>query len=225
MRWFTLFEKQTQRSCLITPSLLSNSFSAFDNQSSPPATPSRGSNTVFASTPNPIPRSKRVKSKRHLKGMIINCNGLKGASRFTEFQALLDLHNPDVVLGTESKLHKDIPTCSVFPPNYTVYREDRNANGVFQAVKSDIVCEDCPKFVANCEILWSSVKFQNTKKLYLASYYRPPNSSSEALDELQKSINCVFYSTNNHPNIILGGDFKLTLETSTGNLSHQPELT
>ncbi|CAB3990480.1 RNA-directed DNA polymerase from mobile element jockey-like, partial [Paramuricea clavata] len=144
---------------LKTPSLLSNSFSALDNQSSPPATPSRDSNTVFASTPNPIPKSKRVKAKRHLKGMIINCNGLKGTSRFTEFQALLDLHNPDVVLGTESKLHNDIPTYSVFPSNYTVYRKDRNANGggVFHAVKSDIVCEECPKFDANCEILWSSV--------------------------------------------------------------------
>jgi hypothetical protein len=95
--------------------------------------------------------------------------------------------------------------------NYTVYRKDRNANGgcVFHAIKSDIVCEECPKFDANCEILWSSVKFQNSKKLYLASYYRPPNSSSEALDELQKSINCVFDSTNHHPNIILGGDFNL----------------
>ena len=196
---------------LKTPSLLSNSFSALDNQSSPQATPSRDSNTVFASTPNPIPKSKRVKAKRHLKGMIINCNGLKGTSRFTEFQALLDLHNPDVVLGTESKLHNDIPTYSVFPSNYTVYRKDRNANGggVFHAVKSDIVCEECPKFDANCEILWSSVKFQNSKKLYLASYYRPPNSSSEALDELQKSINCVFDSSNHHPNIILGGDFNL----------------
>ncbi len=79
----------------------------------------------------------------------------------------------------------------------------------FHAIKSDIVCEECPKFDTNCEILWSSVNFQNSKKLYLASYYRPPNSSSEALDEPQKSIDCVFDSTNHHPNIILGGDFNL----------------
>ena len=45
-----------------------------------------------------------------LKGMKINCNGLKGASRRIEFQALLDLHQPDIVLGCESKLDKDIPT-------------------------------------------------------------------------------------------------------------------
>ncbi len=52
--------------------------------------------------------------------MIINCNGLKGTSRFTEFQTLLNLHNPDIVLGTESKLHNDILTYSVFPSNYTL---------------------------------------------------------------------------------------------------------
>ena len=196
---------------LNSPSLLSNSFSVLDNQSSSPATPSRNSNTVFVSNPIPKPKPKRVRTKRRLKGMIINCNGLKSTTRFTEFQTLLNLHNPDIVLGTESKLHNDIPTYSVFPSNYTVYRKDRNANGggVFHAIKSDIVCEECPKFETNCEIFWSSVKFQNSKKLYLASYYRPPNSSSEALDELQKSINCVFDSTNHHPNIILGDDFNL----------------
>ena len=121
--------------------------------------PKANSNTVFVSNPIPKPKPKRVRTKRHLKGMIINCNGLKGTSRFTEFQTLLNLHNPDIVLGTESKLHNDIPTYSVFPSNYTVYRKDRNANGggVFRAIKSDIVCEECPKFDTNCEILWSSV--------------------------------------------------------------------
>ncbi len=114
---------------LNSPSLLSNSFSVLDSQSSSPATPSRNSNTVFVSNPIPKPKPKRVRTKRHLKGMIINCNGLKGTSRFTEFQTLLNLHNPDIVLGTESKLHNDIPTYSVFLSNYTVYREDRNANG------------------------------------------------------------------------------------------------
>jgi hypothetical protein len=92
--------------------------------------------------------------------MIINCNGLKGPSPYTELQALLDLHDPDVVLGCESKLHKDIPTYYVYL--YIVYRKDRNANGgvVFQAIKSDIVCEEHPKFNNNREIIWSSGKFK-----------------------------------------------------------------
>ena len=53
--------------------------------------------------------------------MIISCHGLKGGSRRIEFQALLDLHQPDIVLGYESKLDKDILTYSVFPQYFTVF--------------------------------------------------------------------------------------------------------
>ena len=53
--------------------------------------------------------------------MILNCNGLKGSDHIVKFEALLDLHNPDFVLGTESELRPDISSYSVFPPNYTVF--------------------------------------------------------------------------------------------------------
>lgn len=65
-----------------------------------------------------------------LKGMVINCNGLKGTYHCTEFQALLDFHKPDIVLGCNSKLHKAVPTYSVFPPYYTVFRKDCDCHGV-----------------------------------------------------------------------------------------------
>lgn len=73
--------------------------------------------------------------------MIINCNGLKSPEHSTNFQALLELHDPDFVLGTESKLHPGIPTYPIFPPAYTVFRKDRNGygGGVFQAIKFDLV--------------------------------------------------------------------------------------
>ncbi|CAH3140957.1 unnamed protein product, partial [Porites evermanni] len=61
-----------------------------------------------------------------LKGMVINCNGLKGTYHCTEFQAL---HKPDIVLGCNSKLHKAVPTYSVFPPYYTVFRKDCDCHG------------------------------------------------------------------------------------------------
>ena len=143
--------------------------------------------------------------------MVINCNGLKGAFRRIEFQALLDLHQSDIVLGCESKLDEDIPTYSVFPQNFTVFRNDHNYNGggVFKAIKSDIVCEECPNLGNNSELIWSSVKFNNCKTLHFASCYRPPNSSPEVLDQISDSFNRVLESSNNHPNIIAGGDFNL----------------
>lgn len=143
--------------------------------------------------------------------MIINCNDLKGASRRIEFQALLDLHQPDIVLGYESKLDKDILTYSVFPQYFTVFRNDGNCNGggVFQAIKSDIVCEERPNFGNNSELIWSSVKFNNCETLHFASCYRPPNSSPEVLDQISDSFNRVVESCDNHPNIVAGGDFNL----------------
>ena len=182
-------------------SLLSSS-SSMESLSPPPP---------ITSSPTIMEKSTTNRSKSQLKAMVINCNGLKGPSRYTEFQALIDHHNPDIILGTESKLPKDIPTYSVFPSNYSIFRKDRDAHGggVFLALKSDIVCVECPKFDTNCEIIWCSVKFNNYKKLYLASFYRPPSSPPEVLDRLQESINCVFESNQRHPNIVIGGDFNL----------------
>lgn len=64
-----------------------------------------------------------------LKGMVINCNGLKGTSHCTEFQALLDFHKPDIVLGCNSKLDKAVQTYSGFLPNYTIFRKDCDCHG------------------------------------------------------------------------------------------------
>jgi exonuclease III len=143
--------------------------------------------------------------------MIINCNGLKSSSKSTQFQALLDIHVPDFILGTESKLQNIKISYSIFPSNYTIFRKDRNRHGggVFQAIKSDLVCVEKTEFTNNCEIIWTSLKISTCKTLYLSSVYRPPNSTPEILDCIQESINRVFTKSPNHPNVIIGGDFNL----------------
>ena len=140
--------------------------------------------------------------------MIINCNSLKGPSRFSEFQVLRDFHKPDIILNCESKLDCEVPTYSVFQPTYSVFRKDRNLNGggEFQATKSEIVCEEMPNFENDCEILWSSVKIGNCKTLHLASCY---NSPQDVLEQFSDSFYCVFESCNHHPYIIAAGDFNL----------------
>ena len=42
--------------------------------------------------------------------------------------------------------------------------------------------------VDDCEILWSSLRIVNRKTLYVLSFYRPPNSSTEILDHLGDSL-------------------------------------
>ena len=39
------------------------------------------------------------------------------------------------------------------------------------------------------EALWSSLKIANRKTLYISSFYRPPNSSTEILDHSDDSLN------------------------------------
>ena len=88
--------------------------------------------------------------------MILNCKGLKGSDHIAKFQALLDLHNPDFVLGTESKLCPHISSYSIFPPNYTVFWKERNRFGgfIFQAIKSDLTCvQEFDFAVDDCEII------------------------------------------------------------------------
>ena len=155
-------------------------------------------------------KASRRKNKIH--GMILNCNGLKGSDHIVKSQALLDLHNPDFVLGTGSKLCPDILSDSIFPPNYTVFRKDRDrfGGGVFQAIKSDLTCvQEFDFAVDDCEIIWTSLNLANYKTLFLSSYYRPPNSSLDSLDHLSESIRRVFAKVPNHPNIIMGGHFNL----------------
>ena len=79
-----------------------------------------------------------------------------------------------------------------------------------EAIKSDLASIEEPNFnVDGCEALWSSLKIANRKTLYISSFYRPPNSSTEILDHLDDSLNNVFLRVPNHPNIIMGGDFNL----------------
>ena len=90
--------------------------------------------------------------------------------------------------------------------------QDRNrfGGGVFQAIKSDLAfVEEFDFAVDDCEIIWTSLKLANCKTLFLSSYYRPPNSSSDSLDRLSESIRRVFAKVPNHPNINIGGDFNL----------------
>ncbi|XP_048586113.1 uncharacterized protein LOC125568277 [Nematostella vectensis] len=195
---------------------LQNSFSSLDSLHQD--TQNISSSTIRSPETSPLDSSSRnssntrKQSKEKLTGMILNCNGLKGTDHITKFQALINLHDPDFILGTESKLCHDISTYSIFSQNYSVFRRDRNKfeGGVFQAIKSDLVCTEEPDFeVDNCEIIWTSLKLANRKSIYMSSYYRPPNQPSDAIDNLNESIRRVFNKVKNFPNIIIGGDFNL----------------
>ena len=57
----------------------------------------------------------------------VNCRSVY--NKALEFWNLVDTYNPDVVIGTESWLKKDISNAEVFRADFTTYRRDRYARG------------------------------------------------------------------------------------------------
>ena len=110
---------------------LSNSFNILtvgNTQTSPISrTSSLNNSAANASNHGNTLKHNKSSKRNKFRGMIINCNGLKSSKHSIEFKALLELHNPDFVLATESKLHPGVPTYSIFQPTYTVFIKDRNA--------------------------------------------------------------------------------------------------
>ena len=73
---------------------------------------------------------------------------------------MIDLHQLDVILGSESKIaDSSVPTCSIFPDSYEIYRKDRSLSGggVFIAVKKSLIAEE--------EIIGVSIQLARLKKI------------------------------------------------------------
>ena len=145
-------------------------------------------------------------SPRSLNLVIANYNGIGGRKSNSEFQSFLNHHSPDIILGCESKLDGE-PTCTVFPSNCTVYRKDRNSAGagVFIGIKDILVSYPLNDVDSNCEIVWASLQLQGCTKL--VSYYRPPKSSVDEVEQFCASVDKVFASYSpKYPQVLIGGD-------------------
>ena len=146
------------------------------HQTSTPTSASHGNASRLPPRPNFSPSKNR---RKILKGIIVNCNGLKSPAKYSQFQAMIDHHKPDVILGCESKLDEGTPTYSVFPSNYTVFRKDRNdhGGGVFVAVHESLILTNCPEFDSNSEIIWCNLQFTTAKPLFIAFTALHPTES------------------------------------------------
>lgn len=113
-----------------------------------------------------------------LKVIVINCRSIKNNKE--QFDSLLDLVTPEVVIGTESWLDSTITNNEIFPSNYTVYRKDRNlrGGGVFVMVHSSLNCSRIEVESASCETAWCKVTLANGTSIAFGSFYRPPGSNT-----------------------------------------------
>ena len=144
--------------------------------------------------------------------MIINCIGVKGPSKQAAFLATPDIHQPDIVVGCESKLCNSMWTYEFFPKIYNVFRIDRNVNGggVFVATSDRITSYEIPDLDTDCEMIWAGLRFSGPKPFYLSSFYDPPSTTSQPLVTHASSYNKpMTLHRRSPPNINIGGDFNL----------------
>ncbi|XP_021366929.1 uncharacterized protein LOC110459148 [Mizuhopecten yessoensis] len=148
--------------------------------------------------------------QENLRTLIMNCQSVK--NKTAEFETLVDYIKPDIIIGNESWLANDIGNSEIFPPEFqqNVYRKDRNKHGggVFIAVEDNLITCDITSS-EDCEVTWCKLTPKQGKPLIIGSFYRPPNTGTQTIEELRSSIQSLGLDIDNH-SFILAGDFNLS---------------
>jgi len=130
----------------------------------------------------------------------VNCRSI--CNKILEFWNLIDTYNHDVVIGTESRLSKEINNAEVFRDDYITFRRDRNTrgDGVFICVKN---CIDCRELLTDddSEMIAVAVKGRDTKfACEIVWIYRAPNKDMRVIERLAARTDFIGNSTK--PSII-----------------------
>ena len=126
----------------------------------------------------------------------MNINSIRGKK--LELLAFLDFHQPHVVAikkkKKKKKIDNSIATSELFPetcPN-GVYRKDRNihGDGVMLLVHKGISHMPITEMENDSESVCVKV-FENKTSHFVASWYRPPGSSSEEFQLLREQLDYI----------------------------------
>jgi len=141
----------------------------------------------------------------------LNCCSLRSPAKRALFHTLIDEHKPDIICGCESHLDSSYYNAENFPTVYTVLRKDRveGAGGVFLCIKEDLEISEQPELNVDAEIIWAKISFSKKSPIYICSFYRPPDLSTDPILQLQLSLNTLTRRFTDLPNIIVMGDFNL----------------
>jgi hypothetical protein len=161
---------------------------------------------THTSSPNKAAKETNKTRRKSLRILNVNCQSL--VAKKIPFNHMVNRMEPDVIIGTESWLHKDIADNDCLPTSeYSVERRDREGDphgGVFIATKRDLIMEREYELEADCELLWCEINLVGTKTIHIGAYYRPHEKDEESLAELEKSLQRLGSNTDN---VLLAGDF------------------
>jgi hypothetical protein len=161
---------------------------------------------------SPVELSADLTAENACKGkslviLQVNCRSIY--NKVLEFWNLIEIYNPDVIIGTESWLHQEINNAEVFRGDYITFRRDRcsrGGGGVFICVKNHIVCRELwtdEEF----EMLAVEIKSRNQKLTWeIVGMYRAPNEDMQVLERLVARTEG---TSNTAKCSIIGGDLNL----------------
>ena len=61
----------------------------------------------------------------------------------------------------------------------------------------------------NCEAIWAKLKVTGSKPLYIVSYYRPPDTNTFNIQQLDEALRKIPQPKETLPNVIVTGDFNV----------------
>jgi hypothetical protein len=137
---------------------------------------------VHASTPE---RKKQNANSSNvpLKMLTINFQSIKSNQGLVKNH--IESTKPAIVIGTETWIDPTVTDNQIFPPNYKLYRKDRNMQdgGVLIAISNDILSTPVHELQTDCEIVWAKISLVGRKDMYIASYYNPNDSNDLQNDQ------------------------------------------
>ena len=142
----------------------------------------------------------------------INVNSIKSTDKIVLFHAFLDDVNPDIVIGTESKLDSTYKNCEIFPPGYrnNVIRRDRNhhGGGVFIIAKDEINITEIDIANTDCPLVLAKIMVKDEANIAIGAFYRQPSRDITENDDLMTTLLSI-QNGNRATELIGGGDFNL----------------
>jgi len=131
-------------------------------------------------------------------------------SKRASFALLLEDHNPDIVIVSETWLSPDVYNNEFFPNGFHVFRKERadGYGGVLLACRDSITCQELT-FDTNSEAVVCQVTLSCHQSVIICSFNRPLNNNIHSVKDL-----CDLFTniTTKYPNIPiwLAGDLNLS---------------
>jgi hypothetical protein len=149
------------------------------------------------------------KPRDKLRLLEINFQSIKNKS--ADLQMAIDSPQPDIIIGTETWLTKDMNSSEWIPNDFEVSRRDRGSDphgGVLIACRHSLV-GSIVHIGKTTEFIGTKVKLFHGKTVIISAAYRPPNRiDGEYIEQLVKDITTV-RSQYQSSYFIIRGDFNL----------------